>query len=148
MKLKKLDDKLLIYMPNKKISNEKENIKRFLLKLFNDVSKRYHINIEEYYIVNLYQNKLYGIIVELVEDEDIIIFSFDENEINMKLNINYDKLFLYEVDDPLLYLDNEIYYYHDKYYVNLKEYNINIFEDSKIIYDDDVYKVLGRGIKL
>lgn len=147
MKLKKIDNKIIMYIPNQKINNN-EDARNFLIKIFGMIKEKYNIDIDNYYFVNIYQNNIYGIIVELIEDDDVIIFKFDSNEINMKLNICYDKLFLYEIEDPLLYLENEVYYYDNKYYLNIKNKDLSIFENSKVIYDDTVYKILGRGIKL
>lgn len=138
---------MVIYIPNKRINNNKE-VRNLLIKLISMIEDKYNIDIDNYYFVNIYQNNIYGIVIELVEDEDVIIFKFDSDEINMKLNICYDKLFLYEIEDPLLYLKSEVYYYNSKYYLNLKEKDLSIFENSKVIYDDSVYKILGRGIKL
>ena len=69
-------------------------------------------------------------------------------EYEITLRIIKDALFLYKIEDPLNYLDNEIYYYDNNFYLNINKENINILEKSEIIYDERVYKILGSGIKI
>ena len=81
---------------------------------------------------------------EIKENEDFIY----DDIVNLKLNVLRDTLFLYEVDDPLEYINYEIYYYNDKFYVNAKREDINLIENSNLVYGDIVYKIIGRGIKI
>ena len=83
-------------------------------------------------------------ILEIKENEDFIY----DDIVNLKLNVLRDTLFLYEVDDPLEYINYEIYYYNDKFYVNAKRKDINLIENSNLVYGDIVYKIIGRGIKI
>ena len=73
---------------------------------------------------------------------------YEDDVVNIKLNVLRDTLFLYEIDEPLNYLNNEMYYYEDKFYINMKDRNINVFEDKNIVYGNEVYKIIGRGIKI
>ena len=82
--------------------------------------------------------------LEITENEDFIY----DDIVNLKLNVLRDTLFLYEVDDPLEYINYEIYYYNDKFYVNAKREDINLIENSNLVYGDIVYKIIGRGIKI
>ena len=83
-------------------------------------------------------------ILEITELEDVC----KKNIVNLNLKILKDSLFLFEVEDPLNYIDNEIYYYDERYFINSKKVNINLFENSNIVYGKDAYKILGNGIKL
>lgn len=119
---------------SKYLNNKIDNVIDIVLKNL----KYYDIDLKESYDIKLYLNKYYGIILEI-----------KENDNNIKsINILKNVLFLYEVEDPLDYLDNEIYYYDNDFYVNLKKDNIKIFENSNIIYGKEVYKIIGKGIKL
>lgn len=144
MKIEYYADKIVIYVINRKVSDNINDIKKLLFDVFNNLVDNYDIDIKNNYNVNIYINDKYGTIVEMIklEKDDIS----DAN--NIGLNILFDKLFLYEMDDPLDYIGNEIYYYNEKYYLNVAEIDVKLLEDSKVIYDDFVYKVLGRGVKI
>ena len=136
MKYEKKIDTIIVFIYNKKYLDDK--IDNIIDIVFKNLKYYYDIEFKESYDIKLYLNKYYGIILEIKENDN----SFKS------INILKDVLFLYEVEDPLDYLDNEIYYYEDKFYINLKEDNIKIFENSDIIYGKDVYKIIGKGIKL
>ncbi len=144
MKIEYYSDKIVTYLINRHVKLEVEDIKQLLYDVLNNLIENYNIDIRNNYDINIYINDLYGIVVELVK-----INSDSHDDFNsIGLNIVDEKLFLYEIDDPLDYIGNEIYYYDDKFYLNIKNIDINLFENVKIIYDDYVYKVLGRGVKI
>lgn len=144
MKIEYYSDKIVTYLINRHIKLEVEDIKQLLYDVLNNLIENYNVDIRNNYDINIYINDLYGIVVELVK-----INSDSHDDFNsIGLNIVDEKLFLYEIDDPLDYIGNEIYYYDDKFYLNIKNIDINLFENVKIIYDDYVYKVLGRGVKI
>lgn len=140
----KEDNKIIIFLANKHIEFDDDKIKLLLLGTLNILIEEYDIELKDFYTINLYNNDFYGIIIELIEEENY----YNNDSINMELKVVQDKLFLYEVNDPLEYLDNDIYYYNNRYYISLKKYDIAIYENSNIIYNDDVYKVLGEGVKI
>lgn len=145
MKIDYYQDKIVVYLINKKIKLEADDIKDTLFEVFDILIKDYNIKIEENYHINLYINYSYGIVLELVKLENS---DYDEDTISIELNILDDKLFLYEIDDPLGFTNNEIYYYDNKYYLNIKEFDIKLLERANIIYDDTVYKILGKGVRI
>ena len=144
MKIEYYTDKIVIYVIDRKISDDINDIKNLLFDVFNNLVDNYDIDIKNNYNVNIYINNLYGTIVEMIKLEKDN--KSDTN--NIGLSVLFDKLFLYEVDDPLDYIGNEIYYYNDKYYLNVNKVDAKLLEVSKLIYDDFVYKVLGRGVKI
>ena len=130
MKVEMLSDKIIVYLLDNKKYNEDSDIKKMLIKVFDNLEKYYGITFTSDYNLDLYINRYYGMILEIKENEDFIY----DDIVNLKLNVLRDTLFLYEVDDPLEYINYEIYYYNDKFYVNAKS--------------DIVYKIIGRGIKI
>ena len=137
MKVEEVNNKIVIYIYDKKLLNKK--IKDIIEYSFNILEKYYDYTVDIYYYIKVYINKYYGIILELYNN-DI--------EYEITLRIIKDALFLYKIEDPLNYLDNEIYYYDNNFYLNINKENINILEKSEIIYDERVYKILGSGIKI
>ena len=143
MKVECSQNKIIVYLFDEKYDNK--DIKNILVNLFNNLNKYYNIELNDSYNLELYINKYYGMIVELQENKNKLN---EDDIVNIKLNILKDTLFLYEVDEPLNYLDNEIYYYEDKFYINIKDKKFTIFENSNIVYGNEVYKIIGRGIKI
>ena len=144
MKFEKIDDKIVIYMPGENKVFSEDEIKSLVLKIRDKLSEFYKIELSNSYSVNFYRNEYYGIIIELIDDN----IKFLDDIVNIDLNVSLDKLFLYEIEDPLEYIDNDVYFYNKKYYISPKKYDITIFEKSNVIYDDIVYKIIGRGVKI
>ena len=144
MKVEMLSDKIIVYLLDNKKYNEDSDIKKMLIKVFDNLEKYYDITFTSDYNLDLYINRYYGMILEIKENEDFIY----DDIVNLKLNVLRETLFLYEVDDPLEYINYEIYYYNDKFYVNAKREDINLIENSNLVYGDIVYKIIGRGIKI
>ena len=139
-----LSNTIIVYLLDNKKYNEDSDIKKILINVFDNLEKYYNITFTSDYNLELYINRYYGMILEIKENEDFIY----DDIVNLKLNVLRDTLFLYEVDDPLEYINYEIYYYNDKFYVNAKREDINLIEDSNLVYGDIVYKIIGRGIKI
>lgn len=144
MKVEMLSNTIIVYLLDNKKYNEDSDIKKILINVFDNLKKYYNITFDSDYNLELYINRYYGMILEITENEDFIY----DDIVNLKLNVLRDTLFLYEVDDPLEYINYEIYYYNDKFYVNAKREDINLIEDSNLVYGDIVYKIIGRGIKI
>lgn len=137
MKVEKYSDKYIVY-----IYNDDKDIKSLIKNVLFNLDKYYNISFNSYDI-KAYINKYYGIILEIKEGIYECL-----NHVSINLKILKDTLFLYRVDDPLDYLDNEIYYYDNSFFVNPKCLNINLLENSNIVYKEDVYKIIGKGIKI
>ncbi len=144
MKVEMLSNTIIVYLLDNKKYNEDSDIKKILINVFDNLEKYYNITFTTDYNLELYINRYYGMILEITENEDFIY----DDIVNLKLNVLRDTLFLYEVDDPLEYINYEIYYYNDKFYVNAKREDINLIENSNLVYGDIVYKIIGRGIKI
>lgn len=144
MKVEMLSNTIIVYLLDNKKYNEDSDIKKILIDVFDNLEKYYNITFTSDYNLELYINRYYGMILEIKENEDFIY----DDIVNLKLNVLRDTLFLYEVDDPLEYINYEIYYYNDKFYVNAKREDINLIENSNLVYGDIVYKIIGRGIKI
>ena len=144
MKVEMLSNTIIVYLLDNNKYNEDSDIKKILINVFDNLEKYYNITFTSDYNLELYINRYYGMILEIKENEDFIC----DDIVNLKLNVLRDTLFLYEVDDPLGYINYEIYYYNDKFYVNAKREDINLIENSNLVYGDIVYKIIGRGIKI
>ena len=144
MKVEMLSNTIIVYLLDNNKYNEDSDIKKILINVFDNLEKYYNITFTTDYNLELYINRYYGMILEITENEDFIC----DDIVNLKLNVLRDTLFLYEVDDPLEYINYEIYYYNDKFFVNAKREDIDLIENSNLVYGDIVYKIIGRGIKI
>ncbi len=142
-----------------KIFNDNDNfdiydhefIKDFTKELFDNILKKYDIRGDV--LFNIYIDNLYGIIIEITSNNDIL--SEDLVELKIKFNLNIS--FLYEVDYFYLYenkLTNQnIYFYKDKFYleiineINRKDY-LELLDNSYVIYDNQINDIVNNGIKL
>ena len=142
MKVDIVNNKYIVYLYDEKYNNK--DIKQLLKELLNILKKYYGCKINSSSNLRLYINKYYGMILEITNEEEFNQLGL----ININLKILNDTLFLYEIEDPLDYLNEDIYYYNNKYYLSIKKKSINIMENAKIIYGKEVYKIIGKGIKL
>ena len=137
MKVEEVNNKIVIYIYNKQLL--KKEIKDLVEYILDILDKYYSYEIYDSYYIKIYINKYYGVILELYKDD------IDKK---ITLRIIKDALFLYKIDDPINYLNEDIYYYNNEFYLNIKKENINILENTNLIYGDIVYKILGSGIKI
>ena len=141
MKVERCLNKIIVYIYNNKYFDKK--IYDMIKQVLSDLKEYYYIEYYSAYNIKLYANKNYGIILEIENNGNIA-----DTTININLKILRDSLFLYQIQDPLNFFDNELYYYDDKFFINVKNNNIRLTEFTNIIYSEDVYKIIGKGIKI
>lgn len=140
--------KMVIYLnffnkenePFKNIDDLEENFKNLFLRL----KTYYNMDIRGYYEIQVYYDKMYGLILE-IEKEDIEYIDYFNNQIDMKI-ISNNTTFLYQIPDYFMinkdiYNKINIYKYKNNLYLEIKDDLknkdfINILEHSKIIYKD------------
>lgn len=118
----------------------KEEIEKYLKKLFKTLSKKYNLKIEGFYNITVYIDKYYGIILHL-EKEEIDYYEYYKNQVDMRL-ITIDTEFIYEVEDIPFDIINKVdIITKDKnIYLKIKEELTNtemmeLLENSKLIYN-------------
>ena len=160
MKLELLNlDNITIYLNKdylKKIKfNLEENVEKEFKKLFLKIKNIYNINMCGYYEVVVYENALYGIIIELEKDDDEYVKIFGDT-LDMKIVFKFDSDIYYELEEFDKYDFNKyhLYYYNDKFYIELKDKNINyreylrLLENSTIIYGNNLKEIENNLIKI
>lgn len=161
MKINFVDDKMVVYLSKAftegfDINNEKK-LEQYFKELFLKLKKRYGIELSGYYIIDVYCDELYGMILE-IENTDIDYYNYF-SQIDMKINVLKNSSFLYEMDycllDFTLVSKGICYKNRDKIYLEIKE-DIDeislgkILERSKIIYGekkDEIVKY-GKRVKI
>lgn len=119
----------------------KDDIEKYLKKLFKILKNKYNLVIEGFYDITVYIDKFYGIILHL-EKENIEYYEYYKNQVDMRL-ITVDTEFMYEVDDiPFNILDKiKICVKSGKIYLIIKKELSNLemmklLENSRVVYKE------------
>ena len=139
--IKLLDKKIDIYNP---VVLEKLTEKMLKKILKNNTLKKL-------IILDIYTDKNYGTII-ILKDYNKLVNLIDELEV--KIHIHIDNIFLYKVNNlNITKLNNKnIYYYKNNFYIEVKE-NTNIkdylplLEEEEIIYEYSD-EIINKGIKI
>ena len=139
--IKLLDKKIDIYNP---VVLEKLTEKMLKKILKNNTLKKL-------IILDIYTDKNYGAII-ILKDYNKLVNLIDELEV--KIHIHIDSIFLYKVNNlNITKLNNKnIYYYKNNFYIEVKE-NTNIkdylplLEEEEIIYEYSD-EIINKGIKI
>ena len=77
--------------------NNKDDLEKYLKKLFKTLKNKYDLTIEGFYDITVYIDDFYGVIFHL-EKEDLDYYDYFKNQVDMRL-ITVNTEFLYLVDD-------------------------------------------------
>lgn len=122
-------NKMIIYLNDfytKELNfQDKDEIESYFKKIFIKLKDKYQIKTYGYYNIVLYHDINYGAVIELSREENEYYKTFDTS-LDMKIMIEKDNSFLYELEDPFvissqLLKDSALYFYHNKLYLQLKE---------------------------
>jgi hypothetical protein len=157
MKIEYVDENNFIIYLNKYYIKDldienKKSIEEYFKKIFVSLKNNYNLDIYGYYDIRVYTNKQYGLIIDVYRLSNDY-YKLYNNKIDMKIVVDTNNTFIYEVEDYFIVniLKRQIknvYYKNDKYYIELndkindRDYNY-LLENSKIIYDDNVYDILS-----
>ena len=121
--------------------NNKNDLEKYLKKLFKILKNKYDIIIEGFYDITVYIDKYYGVVIHM-EKDDIEYYDYYKNQVDMRI-INIDTNFLYLVDDIPKYLLNkaDVIIIDNQIYLKLKEElskveMMKLLEISKVVFDN------------
>lgn len=123
------ENKMIIYLNDfyaKELNfQDKDEIESYFKTIFIKLKNKYQIKTYGYYDIVLYHDANYGVVIELSREENEYYKTFDTS-LDMKIMIEKDNTFLYELEDPFaidsqLLKDSTLYRYHNKLYLQLKE---------------------------
>ncbi|MBE6139080.1 MAG: hypothetical protein E7174_01045 [Firmicutes bacterium] len=120
--------------------NNKDDLEKYLKKLFKTLKNKYDIVIEGFYDINVYVDKYYGVVFHL-EKEDLDYYDYYKNQVDMRImTINTE--FLYLVEDIPYYILNKVNVLieNKEIYLKIKENltkleMMKLLENSKVVYN-------------
>lgn len=159
MKIERINENNIIVFLNKyklkeKIIISSNYLEEYFRTLFKILKNKYNIEISGYYSITLYQDNIYGAIIDIKKDF-VDYFDYYDNQVDMKIDIVKDSLILYRIDSLSILKEKtyefiNIYLYDNNIYIKPKK-NIggvdlgDIIENSTIIYGDICNKILKVG---
>ena len=140
--VKIIDDIIVVFLME--FSYKDENLEDEFKNLLDKLNKVYNIDIKGSYKINLYKDKIYGTVLEIIKDSDYYDYF---NAIDLTINI-IDSHFLYEINDYIYNLNSDIYLYNNKIYVDInnKKDLYKVLEYSTIIYKEN--SIIKNGKKI
>ena len=159
MRLEKLNDDNLIVFLNKIYINKyklsiKDNLEDYFRNLFKILSDYYNIEIRGYYNIKIYEDNIYGFIID-IKREEIDFYNYYDDHIDMKINIIKNNKFIFQIDDCSLIEHNILKYirllkeHKNLYFVpkkTINQYGLGYIEENcKIIYGKKAHEILDRG---
>ena len=112
MKIERIDENNIIVFLNKMKIKERlllssSYLEQYFRNVFQMLQKKYQVNINGYYTVTLYQDSIYGVIVDIKKDF-VDYFDYYENQVDMKIEVSKSTNFLYKLDG-LSFLTDQVY---------------------------------------
>ena len=140
--VKIIDDIIVVFLME--FSYKDENLEDEFKNLLDKLNKVYNIDIKGSYKINLYKDKIYGAVLEIIKDSDYYDYF---NAIDLTINI-IDSHFLYEINDYIYNLNSDMYLYNNKIYVDInnKKDLYKVLEYSTIIYKEN--SIIKNGKKI
>ena len=138
MIIRKIEDYFLIRIYKESIGEfnifDKDDIKDCFQKILNKIQKKY--NLRGLVEVDVYVNLDYGMIIEIHP----ICNYF--NDIDMRIHIHLDSVFLVNIDTNHLLDYDDVYYYKEKFYGTYPGVC-----DNEVFYKD-TEDIINKGIKI
>ena len=159
MKLEKLsDDNIIVFLNKlyiKKLGfSTDNNLDDNFKNLFKIISEQYDIDIVGYYDIKLYQDNIYGYILN-IKREDIDFYNYYDDHIDMKISIIKNGRFLFLLDQNSVINDRILKYVYlikngGNIYLlpkkTINQYDLGyVIENTKIVYGNESDIILDRG---
>ncbi|MDD3392368.1 MAG: hypothetical protein PHE54_02405 [Bacilli bacterium] len=145
------------YMDLFKDLDDKDNIEEYFRTLFVKLKKYYNIKMLGFYNITIYNNSNYGMVIK-IENDNFDYCDYFGNQIDMKISIEKDSVFLYKIGDILCLEDNilskvNIYNFRGNLYASIKETltlkeMAYLIENSDIIYGEEAFEILENSKKM
>ncbi len=150
------ENNFIVFLNNKDFDFEdKEYLENYFRQLFNIIKSRYKLEVNGFYNIVVYKDKLYGIILSM-KKESIEYFDYFDNQVEMRIAISpYDK-FIYKVENNDLNfpMDNcNVFLYLGNIYLipnnDIKSVEFGeILEYTTVVYGEEADKIIKFSKKM
>lgn len=136
MKIELTNEKIVVYLNNYYFNNsDKDKLIREIKNLFIKLIKIYKLSFSGIYKVNLYENKIYGSILEIIKQEELL---FSRDLIDIKVSVKKNNDIYLKTSDYFVFANYQnIYYKDNNYYLNILDTSnyLKLIEFCKIVYN-------------
>lgn len=136
MKIELTNEKIVVYLNNYYFNtSDKDKLIREIKNLFIKLIKIYKLSFSGIYKVNLYENKIYGSILEIIKQEELL---FSRDLIDIKVSVKKNNDIYLKTSDYFVFANYQnIYYKDNNYYLNILDTSnyLKLIEFCKIVYN-------------
>lgn len=136
MKIELTNEKIVVYLNNYYFNtSDKDKLIREIKDLFIKLIKIYRLSFSGIYKVNLYENKIYGSILEIIKQEELL---FSRDLIDIKVSVKKNNDIYLKTSDYFVFANYQnIYYKDNNYYLNILDTSnyLKLIEFCKIVYN-------------
>lgn len=136
MKIELTNEKIVVYLNNYYFNtSDKDKLIREIKDLFIKLIKIYKLSFSGIYKVNLYENKIYGSILEIIKQEELL---FSRDLIDIKVSVKKNNDIYLKTSDYFVFTNYQnIYYKDNNYYLNILDTSnyLKLIEFCKIVYN-------------
>lgn len=158
MKIELRDDNFIVFLFTNDIKkiciNNKVDLEDYLKKIFMKLEKVYNIDMYGNYDVEIFKDSNYGIVLSIKKNSDCYVDYYD-SDLEMDICISKYVGFAYKLKGHInkkILKKCDIYKYKDGFYLYPKKISFidlgYIIENCKIIFGEDVNKIISDGYKV
>lgn len=154
------DEKFILYLNQTYLDeldfDHKTELESYFKILFSKLKMFYEIEMRGYYHITCYTDDYYGMILS-IEKEDVEYFDYLDSQVDMRIVMEDDQCFLYQVYDMFAVTSEmkkrgTLYQYKKKYYYKVNEPLPSIsfgrlLEHADIVFEDTL-QILKYGKKV
>lgn len=151
MKINMNENEIIVFLTKETIKNinfyDKEELEIYFKELFIKMKEKYSIDFKSFYDINVYLNNYYGAVIHI---QEVMIDYFFENQIDMKINVISDCLFLFKINNyyDLKDYKNKIYQYKNNFYIDIDKNVFYFIEKCDIIYGTLAENIKKYGLEV
>lgn len=117
MKIEYQNDLLIVYLYKYIFSfNHKEELYKEIKNLFINLIKNYHLDLNGYFKVDIYENLKYGVVLEINK-----IYGNSNDFIDLKIILHHNTKFYLVMDDYHFFNNHDVIIKDNKYYIDIEK---------------------------
>ncbi len=151
------ESNLILFLNNLQIPDldleNRDELEEYFRSLFLKLHNQYKIDISGYYVIDIYADSHYGLIIEM-QREELDYYVYDDYQVDMRICIHSIPI-LFELDEYIFlnHEDFDMIWYHNKWFAypkkKLNEIEIGkLLEYATLYYEEDTDQIIHNGIHL